>query len=442
MWALQCADISRLAHLCDEAVVLAGQRADEAGQFWSHLSRALLCTRHKPRQSIRDDVDCARALRHHAHGPRAFRLLAIAEATALSCQGLQEEALQRFQDMPLDAAGSPDEADNYFVLRGIVQAASRLQRLECLFDALYGNLVLTERTGPPVRHAVALAELASALVDIGRYADALDVLGAKVHASVSQFSNPVLSGNLRILAAIAKYGLGRAIEAHNDLQCLVGDGTADLSRGLAYLIHANLMGVCIHRGLHEEAHRSASQAQDCASGMRRRAPMGVCLQGAGAIAHAQGDTDRAVELLERALQCYEDDLPLIAPMHSHVDAGAMLSDCHAARSRLKLAYTTHRSFFDIHRRRVEFAARGQLAALKAQQNVAAGIRLSEREVQCLSWSAAGKTAWETGKILELSEWTVVYHIEKAKRKFGLTRKQEVIAHAISLGLIKPYDDVD
>jgi len=110
----------------------------------------------------------------------------------------------------------------------------------------------------------------------------------------------------------------------------------------------------------------------------------------------------------------------------------VLSECHAAQGRLELAYTSHRRFFEIHRRRIEYASRGQLDAVKAQQSVAACIRLSDRELECLSWSAAGKTAWETGVILGLSEWTVVYHIEKAKRKFGLTRKQEVIAHAIDL----------
>jgi DNA-binding CsgD family transcriptional regulator len=134
--------------------------------------------------------------------------------------------------------------------------------------------------------------------------------------------------------------------------------------------------------------------------------------------------------------CFEQDLPFNAPMNAHVDAGAVLAECRAAQGQLELAYTSHRRFFEIHRLRIDYASRGQLAALKAQQDVAASIRLSERELECLSWSAAGKTAWETGKILDLSEWTVVYHIEKAKRKFGLTRKQEVIAHAISLGLIK------
>ena len=80
--------------------------------------------------------------------------------------------------------------------------------------------------------------------------------------------------------------------------------------------------------------------------------------------------------------------------------------------------------------------------MNVQHKADTGIRLSPRELECLSWSAAGKTAWETGKILSLSEWTVVYHIEKAKRKFGLTRKQEVIARAISLGLIKDAESMN
>ena len=172
--------------------------------------------------------------------------------------------------------------------------------------------------------------------------------------------------------------------------------------------------------------------------MRRSAPTGLALLGAGLIAHARGDGDEAVGLLERSLACFEEDQAFITPMTASSDAGMVLSQCHASRGNAELAYATHRRFFEVHRRRTEFATRGHLATLQARQNVAARIRLSERELQCLSWSAAGKTAWETGKILDLSEWTVVYHLQKAKRKFGLTRKQEVIAHAMSLGLIKPH----
>ncbi|MBW8829899.1 MAG: helix-turn-helix transcriptional regulator [Burkholderiales bacterium] len=61
--------------------------------------------------------------------------------------------------------------------------------------------------------------------------------------------------------------------------------------------------------------------------------------------------------------------------------------------------------------------------------------LTKREIECLHWSAAGKTAWEVGQLLGLSEWTIVYHLERTKKKFGVRRKCEAIGHAVALGLI-------
>ena len=440
IWAIQCADVARVAALCDDAVRRAEANADGAGVFWARLSRVLLTHRcGQPDELSLDDLDAAHALSPHVGGDaRAQRLLAVADGAMLICLGKHEQALAHFHAMPLGSTGDADDPDDYFVLRGIAHAASRLQRLDLLFDALYANAFLSERTGSLLRVAVASTELAAALVEIGRFADALDVLEPRLRGGALRFANPLLVGHLRIHAAVARFGLGRSIEASNELRALVADGTVDVSRGFAFQVHANLMGVCLQRGLHDEALASAVLARECASNMHRQAPTGLALQGAGLIAHARGDIDGAIGLLERSLACFESDQPFITPMTDQADAGAVLSQCHAARGRAELAYTTHRRFFEVHRLRAEFAARGHLATLQARQNVAARIRLSERELECLSWSAAGKTAWETGKILDLSEWTVVYHLQKAKRKFGLTRKQEVIAHAMSLGLIKPH----
>jgi len=440
IWAIQCADVARVASLCDDAVARAGVHAGGAGVFWARLSRLLLTHRcGQPDAIAFDDLEAAHALSPHIAGDaRARRLLAVADGAMLLALGRHDEALDHFRGMPLGSTADADDPDDYFVLRGVAHAASRLQELELLFDALYANLFLSEHTGSPLRIAVASAELAAALVDIGRYGDALDVLEPRLRGGALRFANPLLVGHLRIHAAVARFGLGHAVEASNELRALVADGTVDVSRGFAFQVHANLMGVCLQRGLHDEAQASALMARDCAARMHRSAPTGLALLGAGLIAREQGDIDGAVGLLERSLTCFEGDQPFITPLTGHADVGAVLSECHAARGHAELAYTTHRRFFEVHRRRAEFAQRGHLATLQARQNVAARVRLSERELQCLSWSAAGKTAWETGKILDLSEWTVVYHLQKAKRKFGLARKQEVIAHAMSLGLIKPH----
>src|SRR5262245_54643419 len=44
------------------------------------------------------------------------------------------------------------------------------------------------------------------------------------------------------------------------------------------------------------------------------------------------------------------------------------------------------------------------------------IELSDREKTCLGWTALGKSSWETGQILLISENTVIFHIKNAMRK--------------------------
>lgn len=64
-------------------------------------------------------------------------------------------------------------------------------------------------------------------------------------------------------------------------------------------------------------------------------------------------------------------------------------------------------------------------------------KLSPREVESLLWAARGKTAWEIGLILKISEHTVTFHINNAKRKLGAVNRHQAIAAAISTGLIAP-----
>jgi len=54
--------------------------------------------------------------------------------------------------------------------------------------------------------------------------------------------------------------------------------------------------------------------------------------------------------------------------------------------------------------------------------------LSEREFECMKWVSGGKTDWEIGQILSISNKTVNYHVENAKRKMKVpTRVQAVVA---------------
>lgn len=62
--------------------------------------------------------------------------------------------------------------------------------------------------------------------------------------------------------------------------------------------------------------------------------------------------------------------------------------------------------------------------------------LSDREKECLLWAIKGKSSWETGMILGISERTVIFHINNAKKKFNVVSKYHLIAIAISEGHIK------
>ncbi|MBB3223611.1 helix-turn-helix transcriptional regulator [Pseudoduganella umbonata] len=61
--------------------------------------------------------------------------------------------------------------------------------------------------------------------------------------------------------------------------------------------------------------------------------------------------------------------------------------------------------------------------------------LTARERDCLQWMCAGKTAWEIGRILSISEAGVNFHIANLRGKFGVSRRNDVVIKAIRLGLI-------
>jgi len=65
------------------------------------------------------------------------------------------------------------------------------------------------------------------------------------------------------------------------------------------------------------------------------------------------------------------------------------------------------------------------------------VHLTDREKQCLLWSAEGKTTWETSHILGVSERTVVFHLQNAVDKLNTVSRQQAVARAVSLGLITP-----
>jgi LuxR family transcriptional activator of conjugal transfer of Ti plasmids len=75
--------------------------------------------------------------------------------------------------------------------------------------------------------------------------------------------------------------------------------------------------------------------------------------------------------------------------------------------------------------RLEPAATGQHA----------GGELTQRERQCLAWTAQGKTVADIAVLVEISPRTVVFHLENARRKLGASSIAQCVAEALRRGLL-------
>jgi DNA-binding CsgD family transcriptional regulator len=62
-------------------------------------------------------------------------------------------------------------------------------------------------------------------------------------------------------------------------------------------------------------------------------------------------------------------------------------------------------------------------------------KLTPRELEALRWTMDGKTAWEVGKVLGISERTVNFHINNSIHKLNCVNKQQAVVKALRLGLI-------
>ncbi|MBB4568554.1 DNA-binding CsgD family transcriptional regulator [Rhizobium leucaenae] len=62
--------------------------------------------------------------------------------------------------------------------------------------------------------------------------------------------------------------------------------------------------------------------------------------------------------------------------------------------------------------------------------------LTDREIDCLNWTAAGKTSAEIAEILTLSEHTVNHYLNRATKKLDTVNRTQAVAKALRVGLIK------
>ena len=62
--------------------------------------------------------------------------------------------------------------------------------------------------------------------------------------------------------------------------------------------------------------------------------------------------------------------------------------------------------------------------------------LTPRELECLRWTMEGKTAWEVGGIVGITERTAGLHVNNAAHKLGCANKHQAVLKALRLGLIQ------
>ncbi len=63
------------------------------------------------------------------------------------------------------------------------------------------------------------------------------------------------------------------------------------------------------------------------------------------------------------------------------------------------------------------------------------MELTPREIEVLKWIASGKSDWQIGKILRISDKTVNFHVENMKRKCGVSTRIQVVVQAVQMGKI-------
>ena len=61
--------------------------------------------------------------------------------------------------------------------------------------------------------------------------------------------------------------------------------------------------------------------------------------------------------------------------------------------------------------------------------------LTSQETQCLQWCKEGKTNWEIGEILSISEKTVEFHLGNTMRKLGAGNRISAVVIGLRRGLI-------
>jgi LuxR family transcriptional regulator, quorum-sensing system regulator CciR len=95
--------------------------------------------------------------------------------------------------------------------------------------------------------------------------------------------------------------------------------------------------------------------------------------------------------------------------------------------------------FSAYAEELEFAARmfilSYISAIDAMKATAPAATLSQREVECLRWAAAGKTDSEIAQIIARSHATIRFHVRSAIGKLDAVNRSQAVFKASQLGYL-------
>lgn len=430
-WTVLESDEALVRSLCDRAIQQALTSGDRAATAWARLTRALLCWNHGELQTLRDDVAWLQqspAMPDHRDWPRLVR---AAQGFVLRRLGRNAQALTVFEALPLQSRPANDDPDDHFVLYGLGLSAMSMSRFDVAIASLERALHLAERMGLHARFCVVACSLSTALACLGRHSERLALLDKLFQRGIVPVRNPRLATMLHVNRALALSDLGHKQKAFDAIASIEPEAELHAPAMLPRL-HANLCEIAIDLARPQEAAHRLTLAYKMAYAAGDVSMVGCCHVDAARLLRLTGDLHGALNALQLAAdcrtQCPDDNGPL-------AEVDRWLSECFADLGHFALAYQHHRRYHEDGLRRATAADHGRHSAPQPAPGTRTSVALSERERECLRWCAAGKTAWETGTILGLSEWTVVYHLGKVKRRLGSASKQQMVADAVRLGLV-------
>ncbi len=79
----------------------------------------------------------------------------------------------------------------------------------------------------------------------------------------------------------------------------------------------------------------------------------------------------------------------------------------------------------------------QFQSMRTCRPIPPSVHLTDREQMCLTWVARGKSSWVIANMLDISKYTVDFHIENAMEKLNTRSRTFAAVKATRQGLIFP-----